>query len=363
MSPPATPHLSHPLSPNGLRPPARPYLRVQQGFTLIELIITIFVLGVLTLVFSQFWSSGLSAASAAVDAEQEAINHRLGSVLLDYAANAAVNPTGDLPVPYTNGSTMRYAITDGSNATLQALLVQARIRPVLAQSDGTPADNVRVYQTVTGQTLSTPLYNTFGPAITLTYSEAVIIATHCQRSATCNTVGTGGVPGTSGVFNAANLSTFALTGDDYGLERLSTLAVQKQKLQQTADNIDAIRTRLQELFRERQRSAAANDTTNFFPRQLVVVPAAAMGTTTDCHNDGWYRLDNSDILTQLSLQNTVYGKTAWGGQIHYCPDYDATGAKAADAPPHFAALKILTSPSAGGSPPASSNVGSTIIPF
>lgn len=333
-----------------------------KGFTLVELIITILVLGGLTIVFMQNWAGGITAASAAADAEQEAINHRLGSVLLDYAANAAINPTGDLPVPYTSGN-IRYAISDGSNANLQALLVQARIRPALANGDGTPADNVRVYQTVVGQTLTVPLWNTFGPAITLTYSEAVIFSTHCQRSATCNSVGTGGIPGNSGIFSASNLSTYNLTGDDYGLERLSTLAIQKQKLQQTADNIDAIRTRLQELFRERQRTASANDTTNFFPRQLVVVSTAAMGNTADCHNDGWYRLDNSDILTQLSLPNSINGLTAWGGQIHYCPDYDATGVKAADAPPHFAALKILTSPSAGGNPPAGSNAGSTIIPF
>lgn len=359
--------LTHPTHPPARDPraapstrPLRPDQRNQHGFTLFELLVVLLILGLLSVVWAQSRDGSLSAFGTAQDAEQEAINRRLGSVLLDYAATAST--TGDLPAPYTSGS-IRYAITDGSDATLNAMLVQARIRPALALGDGSPADNVRVYQRVAGLTTNTPLFNTYGPVITLTYAEAVIVATHCMRTATCNTTGTGGVPGTSGAFSSANLATYALTGDDYGLERISTLAIQKQKLAQTADNLDAIRTRMQELFREKQRTASANDTTNFFPRQLVVVPAAAMGTTADCHNDGWYRLDNSDILNQIGLTPSINGKTAWGGQIHYCPDYDATGLAGNDAPPHFAALKFLTSPSAGGSPPSGSNAGSTIIPF
>lgn len=333
----------------------------QRGFTLLELLIVTIITGVLGLIWASENGGSMTAFNAARDAEQDSLNKRISSVLLDYAASSS--PTGDLPAPYTNGTT-KNVVFDGANAALQALLVQARIRPVEANGDGSPADNVRVYQTATGLTTTVPLYNTFGPVLTLTYSEAVIVATHCQRVSTCNTTGTGGIPGTSGIFNAGNLGTYALTGDDFGLSRISTLAIQKQKLAQTADNIDAIRTRMQEYFREKQRLASATDTSNFFPRQLVVVAAASVGTTNpDCRNDGWYRLDNSDILSQVGLVKTVNGLTAWGGQIHYCPDYDASGVKAADAPPHFAALRILTSPSAGGSPPAGNNTTSTIIPF
>lgn len=340
---------------------ASPHLAKQRGFTLIELLITVILTGVLLMIWAGSNDGATTALNNAKDAEQEALNKRLGSVLLDYAAS--ISPTGEFPAPYTSGN-VKFAITDlNPNTPLQALLVEARIRPLEANGDGSPADNVRVYQTATGLSMKIPLYHTFGPMMTLTYAEAVIVATHCPRAAACNTTGTGGVPGATGAFLDTNRSTYTLTGDDYGLTRVSTLAIQKQKLAQTADNIDAIRTRFQELFRERQRTANANDTTNFFPRQKSPVAAAAMGTTPDCHNDGWFRLDNSDILGQIGLINTVNGKTAWGGQIHYCPDYDALGTEANDAPPHFAALRILTNPSAGGSPLSGSNTGSTIIPF
>lgn len=332
--------------------------KCSRGFTLIELLITVVILGILGIIWAGSMGGALTAYNTAQDADQESINHRLGSVLLDYAAT--ISKTGDLPEPSTNGS-VRFAITDGTIAPLEAMLVQARIRPALARGDGSAADNVRVFDTVTGQSLAVPLYNTFGPMVTLTYTEAVIYSTHCMRTETCNTTGTGGVPGSTGHLTSTNLSTFALGGDDFGLERISTLAVQKQKLQQTADNIDAIRTRMQELFRERQRTANANDTTNFYPRCVVACPTAALSTTSDCHNDGWYRLDIGDILSQIGLINTVNGLNAWGGQIHYCPDYDPTGAAGNDAPPHFAALRILTSPSAGGHPTNATT--NTIIPF
>lgn len=329
--------------------------RLERGVTLLELMIALVVISALTLIWAGTTDDAFTAGSAAQDANQDALNKRLASVLLDYAAT--VGTTGDLPAPYTNGTTKK-VIYDGTNTALQALLVQARIRPVEANGDGTAADNVRVYQTATGLTVNVPLYNTFGPILTLTYAEGIIVATHCARTATCNTVGTGGVPGNSGAFTSANLATYALTGDDFGLARFSTLAIQKQKLTQSADNIDTIRVRMQEYFRERQRNATANDTTNFYPRDAGAV---SLGTTADCHSDGWYRLDNTTVLAQVGLVNTVNGKNAWGGQLHYCPDYDPTGAAGADAPPHYAAVRILSSPSTGGNP--TNATVNTVIPF
>lgn len=327
----------------------------QHGFSMIELVLAMTVMGVMTLIYSQNTGGALSAFTIAQDEEQEALNKRLASVLLDYAAT--VSPIGKLPDRYISGAT-KYAIYDPINTNLQSSLVEARINP--RDANDTQQGYARVYQIASPITINLPLYGATGPLVTIGYQEAVIVATHCRRSDTCNTTGTGGIPGSSGKFDSSNLQTYALTGDDFGLSRFSTLSLQKLKLAQTVDNLDAIRTRMQELFRERQRQADANDTTNFFPHQLGGASALAYNTI-DCHS-GWFYLHNSDILPQIGLTANQYGLNAWGGQIHYCPDYDPSTGKAPDAAPHFAAIRILSNPSAGGNPTAV-NAANIIIPF
>lgn len=335
---------------NASIPPARR----QRGFTLFELLIVTIVTGVLGVIWASQTGGAFTAASNAHDAEQEAVNKRLASVLLDYAAS--ISPTGDLPAMYTSGNVIKALPPNDTN--LNALLVQARLRPSEAQDDGSAGQNVRVYQKASPLNLNLPLYTTFGPVMTLTYAEAVIYATQCVRSAACNS----NIPGSSGTFDTTSLNTFVLTTPDYGLARFSTLAIQKQKLAQTADTIDLIRTRIQEYYRERQRNALASDTTNFYPRPNPLVGSSYK--TNDCNNDGWYPLDATNILTQLGLTPTVHGKTAWGGTLFYCADYDPTqtGSTYSDTPPHFAALRILTNPSSGGSATAT-NATATVIPL
>lgn len=326
----------------------------QQGFTMLELLLVTLIVGVLSMVWSSNSGGAFTAAANAHDSEQEAINKRISNVLLEYASS--VSAIGDFPTPYTGGQ--YYKAIPTADTSLNALLVQARIRPTDAQDDGSAAQKVRVYQKASPITLNIPLYSTFGPVMTVTYAEAVLYATQCSRTAACNTNN----PGNTGTFDTTNLTTFALSGDDYGLVRISTLAIQKQKLAQTADTVDLIRTRIQEYYRERQRLAMANDTTNFYPRPSPSVASAY--ATNDCNNDGWYPLDTTNILTQVGLIPAQHGKTAWGGSIHYCADYDPTktGATYVDTPPHFAAIRILTNPSTGGSP-TNNNATATVIPL
>lgn len=327
--------------------------RTQRGFTLFELLIVTIVTGLLGVIWASENGGAFTAAANAHDAEQEALNKRLASVMLDYAAS--ISPTGDLPAVYTSGSINKALPLNDTN--LNALLVQARIRPSDAQDDGSAGQNVRVYQKASPLNINLPLYTTFGPSMTLTYAEAVIYATQCRRGESCNST-----PGASGTFDTTTLTTFVLATPDYGLARFSTLAIQKQKLAQTADTIDLIRTRIQEYYREKQRNALASDTTNFYPRPVPIVGSSYK--TNDCNNDGWYPLDTTNILTQLGLTPTVQGRTAWGGTIFYCADYDPTqtGTAYTDTPPHFAALRILTNPSSGGSATAT-NATATVIPL
>lgn len=358
-----TPLLYHPSTDPRRRHSSLPLMNTrndaksQRGFTLIEMLIAVIVTGILLSIWAAGKGDAHNAFDTAREADQEAINKRLASVLLDYAGTATISPTGDLPAPSTGmySSAIPYAIT-----ALQALLVEARIRPSDAASDGSAAKNLRAYQTVTGQVITVPLYGTFGPVMTLSYTEASLHSTYCAQADACNA----GVPGKSGTLTALNLNSYGVLSGDYGLTRFSTLAIQKQKLAQTADNIETIRNRMQELFRERQRTANANDTTNFYPHEINALGATG-GKTANCNNEGWFSLSTSDILPQVGLDPAVNGKTAWGGDIQYCPDYDALAPApwTPNSPPHFAALRLSTNPSTGSSPAYANNAGSTIIPF
>lgn len=333
-----------------------PTRRSQTGFTLLELLIVVIVTGVLGVIWASENSGAFTAAANAHDAEQEAINKRLASALLDYAAS--ISPIGDFPAMYTDTGNKIIKALPPADANLNALLVQARIRPSDARDDGSAGQNVRVYQKASPININLPLYTTFGPIMTLTYAEAVIYATQCTRNAACNT----NTPGNSGTFDTTTLTTFVLANPDYGLTRFSTLAIQKQKLAQTADTIELIRTRIQEYYREKQRNTLANDTTNFYPRPNPLVISSY--TTNDCNHDGWYALDATNILTQVGLTPAVHGKTAWGGTIYYCPNYDPTqtGTPYIDTPPHFAAFRLLTNPSNGGNA-TNNNATATVIPL
>lgn len=336
-----------------------------QGFTLIEALISLTLLGILTFLFGGTIGSALSLKKTADQDRQSFTNQAIGGVLLDYART--ISATGQLPAPINSGA-VRYGIYD-ADANLFTLLTQARIGRTEINGDGLAADNVRVYQLIDGLTQTVPLIAQSGPAVTLTYQQAAIYSTACPRAGTCNTVGgPGGIPGVSGIYQASNLSTWGLTGTDYGLTMISTFALQRQMLNVTVDRLYTIRDKMALYVAEKQRAVAASDTTNYYPRPTVAAPASQMGTTTDCHNstagDGWYRLDNSNILTQIGLSTTEHGKTAWGGQIHFCPDYDIAGTAGNDQPPHYAALRISNTPVTTLNPTGSAtNIGNVVIVF
>lgn len=315
-----------------------------------EILLALIVLAVLSLAMSGSIGQAFAMFNVAKDEEQAAINKRLASVALDYAAT--ISATGKLPASYSSGNTIN-ALYDGANAEMQALLTEARINPREANGDGNGQDRARVYQVSASLQSTVPMYGVSGPGVTLDYEQAVIYSTQCGRDEACNLAGVESVPGYSGRYQASNLGTFALSGSDYGLTKFSTLSIQKMKLAKTVEKIDAIRTKLQEIFRERQRAAAASDITNHYPLQITTVPAASVGTTTDC--SAWYRLDNSDILRQIGMQPSDGGFTAWGGQIHYCADYDPIGTSPANTPPHFAALRINKNVSTGAAPVTTSS--------
>lgn len=343
-------------------------MKRQRGFTLVELLIVVIVIGIVTVLMAPTFSS-LVTAQKQLYAEKHRLNNQLiGNALLSYAANST--QYGRLPAPYTGGvyTSTVYNPADATAAgvALSTALIQSGINPAEINDDATAARKVRVYQLVAGLTQQLPLYFQSGPLVTLTYDYGAIYLTECEsNNALCNPTPASGVPGSSAVLTAANHATWATASTDGPAYFVSSLPIQKQMLATTVQRLDKVRDTLLGYLRTQQVTAAGGDTTNWFPNEAGAAAAGSLagatpGTNQDCR-DGWYDLSSGAVavLPTVGLAKEEFGRTAWGGTIEYCRDYDPTGAAAPDAPPHYAALRILTNVSAGGAP--SSVPGNNIV--
>lgn len=337
----------------------------QSGFTLAELLVSVIVIGIVAVVIAPTFSS-LTTAQRSVYIEKHKLNNQMiGSGLLNYAAT--VSALGNLPAPYTGSgyvSTVYNPAAPASGLLLKQSLAQTGINPAEINDDGTAAANVRVYQRVSGLTKTEPLYFQSGALVTLTYDVGVIYMTACPKaSTTCNPTVATGVPGTSPALTSTNYITWVPTGTDIPVaNNISTLPLQKQMLGTTVQRLDRVRDGLLSFLRESQRTAAAGDGTNFYPSGSVSKGGATPGTNQGCR-DGWYNLATDTVLAQVGMGATEFGSTAWGGAIEFCRDYDPTASKAANASPHYAAIRILGSVSTGGNPDAVVTGNNVVLTF
>ena len=94
---------------------------------------------------------------------------------------------------------------------------------------------------------------------------------------------------------------------------------------------------------------------------LTLGPANA--TTNMGCRDGWYNLaaTNVDILTQLGMDKSEQGVTAWGGVIDFCRDYDPALSGTHNSPPHYGALRMNRDATSAVAPTVLSNA--VIITF
>lgn len=325
------------------------------GFSLVELLVVIFIIGIILSVTDMGGINKLNNRYYAT--KQESINKNITAALLQHAkTNTAL---GVLPTPYI-GTGYNSTIYDPANAALAQVFRSANMAPNEINDDGTTAQNVRVYQMVS-LTQPTPLDFQSGPLTILTYQYGEVHQTICAKAnAACNTVAPL-IPGTSIAMTAANYKTWTTTGTDLRPEFFSSLPMQKQMLALTSQRLSDLRDKFTGQFRAKQLTAAADDTTNWYPYPYAAgIPAtpfpnlagATASTNQSCW-DGWYNLNGAtiNILAQLGLSQTQFGTTAWGGQIEYCRDYDPA-LRGANSLPHFAALRINQSVSLGGSPTA-----------
>lgn len=326
----------------------------QQGFTLVELLIVVLVLGLVSLLLAPSYSSLMSAQKSAYIEKHRLNNMLIGNSLISYAANST--QYGRLPAAFT-GSGYTKTVYNPATTALAQVLTQSGVNPAEINDDGTAAKNVRVYQVVQGFTQNIPLYFQSGPQVTLTYDFGAIYMTACPKAnTTCNPMAATGVPGSSPALTAANYSTWAPAGTDGQAYFVSSLPVQKQMLATTVQRLDKVRDSLLSYFRGQQITAAGGDVTNWYPNQVGTAAAGSLSGASPATNqgcrDGWYDISNLTVavLPTVGLAHEEHGVTAWGGAVQYCRDYDPTGLSGANTVPHYAALRIRKNASVGGAP-------------
>jgi hypothetical protein len=323
-------------------------IRAQRGTaTLLDLMITLILIGIATIVVSGKTSIYRMYATSAERANQELMIRTIGGSLMQYAAS--VDGKGRLPAPYTGGGYFS-APVDPANTALVQLVNGSNVTSRLLNDDGKVSKQVRTYQLDAGRTATMPLYASSGPQVILTYDVGVLYQTACAKGTGCATQA---VPGVSAAFTESVASTWTTVYPDYGSQQLSSLPIQMQKLKETARRLDRIRDGLMTSYRAASIAAAANDLSNYYPPVSGGLGGQTPGANQGCR-DGWYPLDSaggySSILSSLGLASGEYGVTDWGGRIELCRKYDPAGTGTETAPPHYAALRINRNVTAGLSP-------------
>lgn len=333
---------------------ARPNRRqAQRGFALLEIMISVLVIGILSAALGPLMRSIITMNERAYEERHRLNNLRIGAALMSVASSSKL---GRLPAPVTSGA-LTNAIYNPADSTpaglaLSSALVQAGVNMAEVNDDGRTAANVRVYQMVSPPAMQTPLFFQSGPSVFLRYDVGAIYLTACSKgSADCNP-GPGGVPGDSAAMTVANHANWATSGTDGSPFLISSLPVQKMMLANTVQRLERLREAMVGYLRVQQLTASASDSTNWYPNQLGNSEPGSLATSNPAGNqdclDGWYRLDDgNNILPTLGLAGEEFGQTAWGGSIEYCRDYDPTGLQDPDQPPHYAALRILRDISQG----------------
>ena len=310
----------------------------QKGFTLIEMAITVFVIGVITAAVSPFISSAASAYESRIKAENRLMNVQIAEVLLD---RAQLNADLALPDPDATGEWESAPVTPGSGDTqLLQLVNQAGLNVDRVPHDGRKVRNQRVYQKVTGLSASIPLYMNSGPAVNITYEGGVIYNTMAEPGSALNA---DGLPGDSEVITPANMTTWQTVGEDYGAHHFSNLLLHQARLQELNQKLNKVRDKFlgHYRFEQNQATGTAIFTDNHFPD--------SGGVFVDLSAD--------TILSSMGLSDSLDGVTPWGAGIYYCSNYDSAsgscvGHNDGDAPYSAAfALPENISTTGWGGPP------------
>jgi len=349
-------------------------MRQERGFTLYELLVVVIVVGITSLALSPLFGELATAQRAAYQEKHKMNNQLIAAALQNWAANTSAY--GRLPSAYTGAgyTATIYNPADASanGIALSQALAQTGINISEINNDGTTVRNVRVYQVIGGMTQQVPLYFTSGPLATITYDYGALYLTACPlATVTCNPSATGFPGSTTPAMTGANWPTWTTNGTDGVPFFVSSMPVQKQMLATSVQRLDKVRDTMLGFLRTSQQTAGGGDTTNWYPNDLgtsasngALSGKSPAGAQQGCR-DGWYNLSSGSVLalSAVGLSSQEFGKTAWGGTIEYCRDYDPMGTKTANAPPHFAAVRINASVSLGLTPDAAVPGNNIVLTF
>ena len=278
----------------------------QSGLTLVELLVSVIILGVLMVVIGPLFSNALTFMDAAKRSEVQLNNQKLASGMLSYARNK----DGKLPPQ-------------------------------------------KMYQLAGPIPFKQPVYFSSGDLVTLYYEVGVIYQTNCPAKEACANSTAPWSNGGADKLVVNNIVGWKVNGGDYAPVMFNTLAEQKSMLRTTIGRINRLSDRISSSYYAKARATEQSGVNHFAGSNGSADPASGCWS-------GWDRLISSSTLATIGLNREEYGKTAWGGRVEYCRDYKPGGL--AGQPPFYAALRINKDLKVG-SHPSTTNSNNVIFTF
>lgn len=332
----------------------------QEGLTLVELLISVVILGILMVVIGPIFASALTFMESAKKGEVQLNNQKLGAGMLSYARNN----NGNLPPAHPSKG---YALYDKEAADgdltsedyrLFLELTGAGVPPNQINSAGYGVDALKRYQLVTGLTSKQKIFFNTGDEVTLNYQVGVIYQSDCAKSLCLDTDPFAGSEVKTEKLTASNIASWELKGSDYAPVMINTLSEQKAMLRTTLGRINRLSDRISSHYYATARVSEDASKNNFAGDNATQVSPSVNGCWV-----AWDDLSSnaSNMLPSIGLNKNEYGKTAWGGKIEYCRDYKPNGL--GGVPPFYAALRINRDLKFGSNPDPYNNNKNIVITF
>lgn len=306
--------------------------RKQAGLTLIELMVSVIILGILMMIIGPIFSNALTFMESAKKSEVQLNNQKLAAGMLSYARNNG----GKLPDAITEGKA--YSLykqgalpTDGLAYERYLELTGTGVPPNEINTTGYGVGAMKMYQVVNDLKYKQPMFFNSGDEVTLTYQIGVIYQSMCSLGSACASepFANGRTP----ELTKDNVIDWNVKGDDYAPVMFNTLAEQKTMLRVTAGRLNRLTDRISSHFYSVSRASEDKEVNHFAGVERAVLTSAVQGCWVK-----WDDLSSGDTLQSIGLDKREYGKTAWGKKIEYCRDYKPSGL--GGKPPFYAALRV-----------------------
>lgn len=345
------------ISSRPMSPRHRSALQSQNGFTLLEMLVVVTLLGIAGAIFSTNTSMLITSSNALWTAQQDRNNFKILQAHLDYADTNA--GAGSLLDPQTygdyNNSPINLTSTDAEWVAFREIAQNRGLILQNAASDGSPAQKLKVYQKYS-TTRAVPIDGIAGETVTLAYDVGAVYQTQCRIDESCNDA----LPSDTTALTAANFTTWTTAGTDSDPLVFSTYQIQYENWLETYSRITTLISKMNSYVNLAILSNPGDAQTN----NLNIAPSGAgaldlsgqdAATNQNCY-DGWYPLNdaNVNILDQLGLTESTYSSGFWGGRIDYCRDYDPA-LEGEGTGVHAMALRIHGVPTSGSAPSATAS--------